>query len=440
MRNNKTIVYGSSYDRGVEHLLKMWPEIKKQVPEAKLRIFYGWDLFMVGYKDNPERMAWKDRIDGLMQQDGIIHLGRISHEAVKVEFENAGIWAYPTHFGEISCITAMKAQIYGAVPVVVAYAALKETVQHGVKIDGDIYDQETKDEFIKQVVGLLKDENKQEEIRKEMMPWAREKFTWTNVAKQWDKEFRSGLSLEKQVEELMEDNQTLKAWELVKNTEGTLKDRVWLRVKHAFNKDDYLKYYAEQLTEYPLDESVVTEIDKVYPRFAWLLKRLDEFKPSTLVDLGCADGYLCFTAAQRGIKSVGVNLYKPSINVANDRAKRLKLDAKFICQDLFDHSGKYDAAVMFEVLEHLPDARQGVEKTMSLLNENGRAYFSTPRTDHVGVELHKQEINKRHWDDGEPSGHLRLFTEEEFKDLFKGYKIIDYHLDDERCMMVEVSK
>ena len=46
-----------------------------------------------------------------------------------------------------------------------------------------------------------------------MMKCAKEKFSWLNVAKQWDEEFKTN-SLEKQVEELMEDNQSLKAWDL----------------------------------------------------------------------------------------------------------------------------------------------------------------------------------------------------------------------------------
>lgn len=189
-RNPYLIVYGSSYDRGLEHLLKMWPQIKSAVPQAELRCFYGWNLFDVVAKGNPQMQDWKERMNKLMQQEGITHLGRISHEAVKKEFETAGIWAYPTHFGEISCITAMKAQVYGAIPVVINYAALVETVQHGIKIEGDIYDQETKDEYISKIVELLKDEKKQEVIRKPMMEWAKKKFAWSAVAKQWDAEFK----------------------------------------------------------------------------------------------------------------------------------------------------------------------------------------------------------------------------------------------------------
>lgn len=190
MRNTKRIIYGSSYDRGLEHLLKMWPDIKKEVPEAELHVFYGWNLFDVMAKGNPQMQDWKARMNKLMEADGITQLGRISHEAVKVEMENAGIWAYPTHFGEISCITAMKAQVYGAVPVVVNYAALQETVQYGVKVDGDVYEPEVREEFKKELISLLKSPERQEEIRVPMMKWAKKKFAWSAVAKQWSDSFK----------------------------------------------------------------------------------------------------------------------------------------------------------------------------------------------------------------------------------------------------------
>lgn len=438
MRNSKLLIYGSSYDRGLEHLLKMWPDIRKEVPDAELHIFYGWILFDRVYGDNPERQAWKDKINKLMGQDGITHLGRISHEACVEEHKKAGIWAYPTHFGEISCITAMRAQAYGSIPVVINYAALKETVQHGVKVDGDIYEPEIKEKYVKELTDLLKNEKKQEEIRVPMMEWAREKFAWSNVAKQWSDEFKK-VSLERQVEALMDDNQALKAWELVKDTDSPLKERVYLRVRHAFEPEEYIKYYQNDLTEIPVDEDKCLEIDKYIPRYKWSVPKILELKPQTHVDLGCADGALCLTLAKNGIKTTGVNLYEPSVKLANERAKKFNIPAKFIAGDIREHEGKYDVVTMQEVLEHLPDPKEAVKHTMGLLNESGHAFFSSPRVDHIGVEMHKKEENKGSWDDGKPSGHLRLFTEKEFKDLFKGYKILDYHLDDERCMNVEVS-
>jgi len=190
MRNPYSCIYTSSYDRGLEHLLKMWPDVKKAVPQAELHIFYGWQLFVRFYNNNPASMAWKGKMDKLMETDGVTHHGRIPQPEIKKWYQKCGLWTYPTHFGEISCISAMKAQVWGAVPVVIDYAALKTTVQHGIKIEGDIYESEVQEEYKKQLISLLKDHKRQEEIRKPMMKWAKDTFGWEKVAQGWSNEFK----------------------------------------------------------------------------------------------------------------------------------------------------------------------------------------------------------------------------------------------------------
>ncbi len=184
MRNNKRLVYTSSYDRGLQHLLEMWPDIRKEVPEAELEIFYGWQLFDKFYSTNPSSMAWKEKMVEMMGQEGIIKHGRLSQPELEEEMKTCGIWAYPTHFGEINCISAIKAQAFGCEPVVVNYAALQETVQFGRKVEGDIYDDETKEEFKKQLIEALKNPMGDTQ-RKTMMHWAKEKYAWEKIAKDW---------------------------------------------------------------------------------------------------------------------------------------------------------------------------------------------------------------------------------------------------------------
>lgn len=192
-RDNKSVIWTSSYDRGLEHLLEIWPDVKKSVPNATLNVFYGWNLFETVHRNNPERMAWKNKVDKLLNQDGVIHHGRVGQDKIIEETYKAGIWAYPTHFYEISCITAMKCQACGAIPVVTDYAALEETARHGVKIElphnMDIYTEEKREEYKKALIKALKDDKWQEETRKEMMKDARNKFVWSKVAKQWSGEF-----------------------------------------------------------------------------------------------------------------------------------------------------------------------------------------------------------------------------------------------------------
>lgn len=189
MRNLKRVVYTSSYDRGLEHLAEIWPEVKKAVPEAECHVFYGWQLFDRFYANNPASMAWKDRLVTKMQEGGIVDHGRVPQKVLAEFMKESGVWAYPTHFGEINCISAIKAQAYGCEPVVINYAALKETVQFGRRIDGDIYDQETKDEFKKQLIEALK-EPMGEAKRDDMMEWAKSTYSWKKIAKEWTTEFK----------------------------------------------------------------------------------------------------------------------------------------------------------------------------------------------------------------------------------------------------------
>lgn len=442
MRNSKTIVSGSSYDRGLEHLLKMWPDIIKEVPDAKLRIFYGWTLFDKIMANNPERMAWKEKMVELMKQPGITELGRISHGACEVEFQNAGIWAYSCHFGEISCITGMRAQAYGSAPVCTDYAALDETVQYGIKVKGDIYEPEIKEEFKRDLIDTLITPPT-EEKRQEMMKWAREKFKWSSVAKQWDEEFRGKPSLDKQVNELMDNNQPLDAWELVKDTDYPKKDKVYAKVRHAFEPEVYKKFYTEDLDEKPVSEEIALDCTKLAPRFKWVVEEIER-KGGNVVDIGCADGYLCLTLAKKGFVCVGVNPYKPSIDVAEARAEKFKLNVSFVNTDLEDWADTpyvYDNVVMFEVLEHLPDPKKAIDLCIYLLNKGGSFYLSTPSPEHVGIQQHKDEPNHKRWDeDGTPSGHLKLYNEQELRELLKGYNIKQMKLDSEKCWLVEVTK
>jgi glycosyltransferase involved in cell wall biosynthesis len=181
-RNPHKVVYTSSYDRGLEHLLKMWPDVRREVPDAELHIFYGWNTYdrMVdmGMRDG----RFKQAMVPLMKQDGVFEHGRVGHKQLNKEMSSAGIWAYPSHFEEISCISAMKAQACGAVPVTTDYAALAETNKYGIKIPGKAGEGDTNELFRQVLVGLLKEG--QEEKRKVMLERKGE-WSWGGVAKQW---------------------------------------------------------------------------------------------------------------------------------------------------------------------------------------------------------------------------------------------------------------
>lgn len=187
--NPHRIIYMSSPDRGLVYLLKNWSKVIKEVPDADLHIFYGFNVFDALSKGNPANQQWKQEIIKMMKQPGISYHGRVGHEALHYELSRTGIWAYPTDFEEISCISAMKAQACGAIPVVTNFAALEETVKNGVKVDVDIQTEEGQEEYTKALITALKNEEWQKDIRKNMMPWARKQFVWKDVAVLWTELF-----------------------------------------------------------------------------------------------------------------------------------------------------------------------------------------------------------------------------------------------------------
>jgi len=176
--------YFSSYDRGLEHLLNIWSDIKDTVPKATLDVCYGWYLFDKAYGNNPERQAWKEKMNKLMEQEGIKHHGRVGQGELRKIRKSCGIWAYPTHFTEINCITALECQNDGLVPVVIELAALKETVGSGIKIQGDIYMPEVKEEYKRKLIALMLDPKRWAEESKKAKEFAKS-YDWKIISKEW---------------------------------------------------------------------------------------------------------------------------------------------------------------------------------------------------------------------------------------------------------------
>lgn len=181
MKKPNSIGYFSSYDRGLECLLDMFPKIREQVPDATLDIYYGWNVFDAYHAKNPQKMKWKWQMIRKMAQEGVTEHGRVDHQQLADAMKEIKVWAYPTEFTEIHCITALKAQEAGCIPVTTNVGALQETVVNGYKVEAlDIYTNEkAQKEFIDYIVIALQD--KQPNIAKVQNRY------WSDVAKQWDK-------------------------------------------------------------------------------------------------------------------------------------------------------------------------------------------------------------------------------------------------------------
>lgn len=111
---SKQCLYASSPDRGLDILLRAWPYVYEKHPDAKLIVTYGAPEY-----DIP----------------GVEFLGEVSEEEMDKLYRESEFWVHPATGGELYCITGIKAQASGCVPVVVPIMALSETVRHGYFVD-----------------------------------------------------------------------------------------------------------------------------------------------------------------------------------------------------------------------------------------------------------------------------------------------------------------
>lgn len=190
LRDPHKMIYTSSHVRGLKYMYELWPEIKAAVPDATLDVFYGRESYDAINKGNPERMKW---MDDMMAQakslDGVTDHGKVGQDDIVRHIFESGLWVYPCPFPEISCITAMKMQAGGAVPVASNHAALNETIQFGHKQQFGEFSDEDLQKYKEALIWWLQHPEEQEKIRADMMSWARGHYDWSKVADQWSEEF-----------------------------------------------------------------------------------------------------------------------------------------------------------------------------------------------------------------------------------------------------------
>lgn len=180
------IGFFSSSDRGLDTLLEMIPEIEKRLGRKVTSTWaYGWDVYDKFHAQNPEKMKWKWQVIRKMNEVGMVSQGRLSHQDLAKLMEDTSVWAYPTNFNEIHCITALKAQASKCKVVTSGFAALQETVYTDEEEIEDIsVNTEKQSEFIDRVVVALKeprDEEALEKIKQQVIA----DNDWSVVAARW---------------------------------------------------------------------------------------------------------------------------------------------------------------------------------------------------------------------------------------------------------------
>ena len=373
-RQANRIIYTSSYDRGLETILRMWPEVKKEVPEAELHCFYGWNTYDGYVKHGFRTNEFKEMLLPLLNQEGIYEHGRIGHKQLLQEYAKSSIYAYPTNFsGEINCIALTKAIACGCDVVTNDKFVLSERSPHAVS------DEQFKDELL---VSLRGSNGRVKENRNKYI----QDNSWEAVAIQW-------------------------AYDMFTPQPPKMKFR---------DLDHYKKVYSYGRIYRPSHMKIIDgEVDMVSfpPRYAYVADFVEAHKAKSVLDVGCADGTLSFfLKSRKKINSEGIDTDERAVKYANEFAKKTGVDCKFHFQALeeFKPSKKYDLLVALEVIEHVIDPKEFLRKAEALVKPGGHIILSTPNK------------NGFYGEDDFNIQHINNYDEQSFRELIGNDRIVEF--------------
>lgn len=184
------LIFSSSPNRGLASLLAIFPRVRAQVPDAELHIYYGVNCWkkMALTRNDPAELAAIERYEHMADgMPGVTWHGLVNQRELAEAFLRSKVWLYPTLgpelFAETYCVSAAEAMAAGAVPVTTAFAALNETVKHGILIKPD--DPNAPNEFVLATVAMLRDEDARASHAVPGREWAMNNLSWHALAADW---------------------------------------------------------------------------------------------------------------------------------------------------------------------------------------------------------------------------------------------------------------
>lgn len=197
-RRPGSVAYSSSPDRGLHHLLEWWPEIKKRVPEANLRVYYRvlpWCDEILREPSQRGSRYWKRAKfvkEALTRGEGDVTLvGPLPQRKLMRELAQTRVFAYPCdpmRFTEGFSVSVLDACAAGCVPVISGVDAFPELWWNAACVvpGNPSHGGEAKKElWINTICRALTDDDFASEVRTSAKARARE-LTRGVVARQWE--------------------------------------------------------------------------------------------------------------------------------------------------------------------------------------------------------------------------------------------------------------
>lgn len=188
------VIWVSSADRGAHWLLSIWSTIKGAVPWATLKIFYNLSPGNIE-KFEPDNKQWSADIIELgnryryikeagnrLKNLGVEHVGSISREQIKKEFNEAEVLAFScdtVSWTEGFSITTMEACAHKACPIITSQDALGQIYKDVVPmVEAPI--KNNIERYTQLVIQALKDSDWRNEVNERCRAFALE-HSWQKI-------------------------------------------------------------------------------------------------------------------------------------------------------------------------------------------------------------------------------------------------------------------
>lgn len=175
-----------------------------------------------------------------------------------------------------------------------------------------------------------------------------------------------------------------------------------VRGKSLIEGEEVKKYYLKLIDEHWTRYTTKTGVKKylLYAKYGktaniLLKKGIKEI----VLDIGCGDGILTCVLAKEGVRTVGLDLSKPAIKVAKEKAQKLRAKDRvdFVVCDAEQtpiRDGSIEAIACLSTLEHVPNPQQLMNEMSRILREKGIAIILVPNAFSLALYDSPQQMVK----------------------------------------------
>lgn len=417
-RHAKRLIYTSRPERGLDILLlEIMPRLWAVDPDIELQIA-GYDNTVAEMKPFYDMLRAKCA-DYVEQGRKVEWLGALTKERLYTAYQQATLYAYPTAFEEVSCITAMECMANGLPFVASRLAALPETLTEGagVLIDGDARGEQYQAQFAQTVLNLLNHPELCIQAGAVGKAYA-EELSWSELAADWEKHlYEMFAARTSNVNTLAthlyryEDIMALKALNVPEWNE---------RVKTEYPLFGNPSAYSQLYTDYGKNFRAKIESGELsvgineYARVKVAINCMS--KPHNLLDYGCAIGNEAIQFVNAfDCKVTAVNISEDEMAVGQLLAVKHCTKPENItwvrAAEPSAIDGLFDTVFAGEILEHVEKPQEFINQLEAKCADGGQMFFTVP----LGPWGDVNEIC-------EQRGHLWNFEKLDLKDLFEKKK------------------